>query len=127
MVAKPAALSTARYPLKFYRMDLFAGVEEVYTARFAHTYTVRGISTCAVTLTGCFVFDVSPHRADHEVGLLAAIKPVSDLLVGPIICSFTDKYDIQQKVREKKVELVEQGCCKYPPCGGKSNLLVDVL
>ncbi|CAM9264940.1 unnamed protein product [Pylaiella littoralis] len=35
--------------------------------------------------------------SDLEVGLLGAVKPVSDLLVGPVICAFTDKHGIQQK------------------------------
>ncbi|CAM9812625.1 unnamed protein product [Ectocarpus sp. 8 AP-2014] len=38
----------------------------------------------------------SKGLAETEVGLLAAVRPISVILAGPIICAFTDKHGVQQ-------------------------------
>lgn len=38
-------------------------------------------------------------RADDEIGLLAAVRPIAVIFVGPLICAFGDKHGVQQKVR----------------------------
>ena len=37
--------------------------------------------------------------AEHQIGLLGAVSPVSLFFVTPIMCAFAEKYGVQQKVR----------------------------
>ncbi|CAM9498558.1 unnamed protein product [Ectocarpus fasciculatus] len=40
----------------------------------------------------------SKGLSEAEVGLLGAVRPISILLAGPVICALTDKYGVQQMV-----------------------------
>lgn len=39
------------------------------------------------------------YHADYEIGVLGAIRPISSLFAGPLICAFANKHGIEQKVR----------------------------
>ena len=47
---------------------------------------------CRVGTFVCF------SRADDEIGLLATVRPLAVVFIGPLICAFGDKHGIQQKV-----------------------------